>query len=1038
VAHAATLEARVPFLHIFDGFRTSHEVQKIDVLSDDDLRALLSVDAMRAHRERALSPDHPVIRGTAHNPDTYFQAREAVNPFYMATPERVQRAMDMLGARTGRPYHLFDYAGAPDAERVIIVMGSGCETVETTVQALTARGEKVGVIKVRLFRPFDMRALLSAMPASTRVVSVLDRTKEPGAAGEPLYQDVVTAVLEDAQDSAPRFKKMPRVVGGRYGLSSKEFTPAMVKAVFDDAARPAPMNHFTVGIHDDVTHTSLPFDPAFRLAEKNVVRAVFWGLGSDGTVGANKNSVKIIGEQTDRFVQGYFVYDSKKAGARTVSHLRFGPDPIRSPYLIDEADFVAVHQFGFFERYDTLGLARDGATVLINSPHDTTAVWHKLPARVREQIIAKKLRVFCIDAYRLAREHGMGVRINTIMQTAFFALSGVLPREDAIAQIKHYIQKTYGKRGETVVKANHAMVDASLSQMHELAIPASGAGVLPATTTPPGANGDGDFIAMLLAGNGDALPVSAFPVDGTYATGTTRGEKRNIAQEVPLWEPDICIQCGKCVIVCPHSVIRAKVVPKVATAGAPGDFHFESARWRELEGMQYTLQVSADDCTGCRICVEICPARDKSNVARKAINMQPRASVRADHRAHWDFFLSLPNTFNPDAGEGLGLHYNKLKDVQLLPPLFEFSSACAGCGETPYLRLMTQLFGDRLLVANATGCSSIYGGNLPTTPWSANEAGRGPAWSNSLFEDNAEFGLGMREALDAQNALARVLARAHRDEIGGDLVDAVLSADQTGEAAVAAQRHRVAELKARIHDRLFAHEWARDLLAVADTLVRKSVWIVGGDGWAYDIGFGGLDHVLATGRNVKLLILDTEVYSNTGGQSSKATPLGAVAKFASGGKPTSKKDIGAIARQYGHVYVAQIAMGAGDQQTLRAFVEAESYDGPALIIAYSHCIAHGIDMAKGMTQQKLAMESGHWPLYRFDPRRAAAGENPMQLDSAPPKIPLQDYIYNETRYRMLVQSDPDAAKRLLDAAQHHIHDKWKKLQREAWKPEEKS
>jgi pyruvate-ferredoxin/flavodoxin oxidoreductase len=972
------------------------------------------------------------VRGTAHNPDTYFQAREAANSFYNATPAIVQRAMDTLGARTGRRYHLFDYVGAPDAERVVIAMGSACETIEETTAALVAAGEKVGLIKVRLFRPFDARALVDAFPKTTRVVSVLDRTKEPGAAGEPLYQDVLTALHEDGQSPVPRFARVPRVVGGRYGLSSKEFTPAMVKAVFDDAGRKTPMNHFTVGIHDDVTHLSLPIDPTFRLDESGVVRAVFWGLGSDGTVGANKNSIKIIGEQTDRFVQGYFVYDSKKAGARTVSHLRFGPNPIHSPYLIEQADFVAVHQFGFLERYDTLAQAREGATVLLNTPHEPAAVWEHIPAQERRRIVEKKLRVHCIDAYKLAREHGMGVRTNTIMQTAFFALSGVLPRDEAIAQIKLSIKKTYGKRGEAVVNANHAMVDATVSNLYELKIPA-----LTASDRASAADAAGDardFVTRLLAGEGDALPVSAFPVDGTYATGTTRVEKRNIAQEVPLWEQDLCIQCGKCVLVCPHSVIRAKVVPGEATAGSPEGFGWEDARWRELPGMKYTLQVSADDCTGCQLCVEICPARDKSNVARKAINMTPRSSVREDHRAHWDYFLGLPNTFVPDAGEALGLHYTKLKDVQLLPPMFEFSSACAGCGETPYLRLMSQLFGDRLLVANATGCSSIYGGNLPTTPWSANEEGRGPAWSNSLFEDNAEFGLGMREAIDAQNALARSLVQAHRDEIGIELVETILSADQSGEATISAQRHRVAELKARIRDRLSAHGWAHDLVAVADTLVRKSVWIVGGDGWAYDIGFGGLDHVLAGGRNVKLLILDTEVYSNTGGQSSKSTPLGAVAKFASGGKATPKKDIGAIARSYGHVYVAQIAMGAGDQQTLRAFVEAESYDGPALIIAYSHCIAHGIDMSKGMTQQKLATDSGHWPLYRFDPRRAASGENPMQLDSATPKIPLKDYIYNESRYRMLVQSDPETAARLLEAAQANVNDKWKSLQRSAWKP----
>jgi pyruvate-ferredoxin/flavodoxin oxidoreductase len=716
----------------------------------------------------------------------------------------------------------------------------------------------------------------------------------------------------------------------------------------------------------------------------------------------------------------------------TVSHLRFGPEPIRTPFLIEEADFVAVHQFGFLDRYDTLALARPGATLLLNAPYPAESVWAHIPEQVRAQIVQKKIKVYAIDGYSLAREHNMGVRINTIMQTAFFALSGVLPREEAIAQIKRYIQKTYGKRGEAVVRANHAMVDASIAQMHEIPVPSSAPAVAPAKRA--AATGQAGFIERLLVGDGDMLPVSAFPADGTYPTGTTRLEKRNIAQEVPVWEHDLCIQCGKCVMVCPHSVIRAKVVPADATAGAPEGFRFEDARWRELEGMKYTLQVSADDCTGCRLCVEICPARDKSNVGRKAINMAARASIREDHGAHWDFFTRLPVTFVPDAGEALGLQYSKLKDVQMLPPLFEFSSACAGCGETPYLRLMSQLFGDRLLVANATGCSSIYGGNLPTTPWSTNEEGRGPAWANSLFEDNAEFGLGMREAVDAQSALARRMLDEHRGEIGEDLASAFLDSDQGSEATVSAQRHRVAELKARIRDRLSAQAWAADLLAVADMLVRKSVWIVGGDGWAYDIGFGGLDHVLASGRNVKLLIMDTEVYSNTGGQSSKATPLGAVAKFASGGKATAKKDIGAIARSYGHVYVAQIAMGASDQQTLRAFIEAESYDGPSLIIAYSHCIAHGIDMSKGLTQQKLASETGYWPLYRFDPRRAAQGENPMQLDSAPPKLPLKDYIYNETRYRMLLQSNPDEAARLLVLAQANVNDKWKLLQRASFNP----
>ncbi len=761
VAHAATLAGRIPFLHVFDGFRTSHEIQKIDVLSEGDLRALLPTDAVRAHRERALSPDHPVIRGTAHNPDTFFQAREAANPYYAAVPGLVQRAMDALAQRTGRAYRLFDYVGAADAERVVVAMGSGAETIAETVSALVARGEKVGAVTVRLFRPFDARALVAALPPTVRVISVLDRTKEPGAAGEPLYQDVVTAVHESIQDGTAPWRTAPAVVGGRYGLSSKEFTPAMVKAVFDAAAQPQPKNHFTIGIDDDVTHTSLAWDPAFSIETPDVVRAVFWGLGSDGTVGANKNTIKIIGEETDRFVQGYFVYDSKKAGARTVSHLRFGPRPIRSPYLIEQADFVAVHQFGFLERYDTLALARDGATLLLNSPHDPAALWDRLPALVQRQIVEKKLRVRCIDAYSLAREHHMGARINTIMQTAFFALSGVFPREEAIAHIKSYVASTYAKRGDAVVRANHAMVDAALSHLHEVRVPDA----LPYATKAGRERTAPSFVARLLAGEGDALPVSAFPPDGTYPTGTTRTERRNIAQEIPVWEPDICIQCGKCVMVCPHSVIRGKVVGAAATAGAPAGFHFEEARWKELPGMHYTLQVSADDCTGCCLCVEICPARDKSNVARKAINMRERASAGAP-RAHWDYFLGLPEIFTPGEGGATGLHYNRVKDVQLRAPLFEFSSACAGCGETPYLRLLTQLFGDRLLVANATGCSSIYGGNLPTTPWSTNAEGRGPAWSNSLFEDNAEFGLGMRVALDAQASLARARVRALREAVG--------------------------------------------------------------------------------------------------------------------------------------------------------------------------------------------------------------------------------------------------------------------------------
>jgi len=1026
IAQASTLEARVPFLHVFDGFRTSHEIMKVEKLTEDDMRAMIDDDLVRAHRARALSPDHPFIRGTAQNPDVFFQARETVNPYYLAAPEIVQKAMDKFAGLVGRQYHLFDYVGAPDADRVIVLMGSGCETAEETVRYLVDHGERVGVVKVRLYRPFSARHFLEALPPTVRVIAALDRTKEPGAAGEPLYQDVVTAVSEGVAGGTAPFDGLPQVIGGRYGLSSKEFTPAMVKGLFDEMARERPKNHFTVGIVDDVTHTSIEYDPSFSVEPKDVVRGVFWGLGADGTVSANKNSIKIIGEETPNFAQGYFVYDSKKSGARTTSHLRFGPRPIHSTYLIQKANFVAVHQFGFLERYNVLEAAEEGATFLLNSPYGPDEVWDHLPRLVQRQIIAKKLKFYVIDAYTVARETGMGVRINTIMQTCFFAISGVLPRDEAINRIKEAIRKTYGKRGEAVVQKNFAAVDAALAHLHQVKVPeqVTGAADLPPVVPPEAPEFVQKVTAKMIAGEGDSLPVSALPADGTYPSGTTQWEKRNIALEVPVWEPDICIQCGKCVLVCPHAVIRAKVYDESALVGAPATFKSTDARWKELRGQKYTLQVAVEDCTGCALCVEVCPAKDKSQVGRKAINMQPQRPLREQERENWAFFLNLPEVPRHD-----GLKFTSVKNVQLLRPLFEFSGACAGCGETPYLKLLSQLFGDRAIIANATGCSSIYGGNLPTTPWTYNQEGRGPAWSNSLFEDNAEFGLGMRLTLDKQSQYARELVERLRDVIGPDLADALLTADQSDEAGIDAQRRRVAELKARLEGR--DDPPARDLLSLADMLVKKSVWIVGGDGWAYDIGYGGLDHVRASGRNVNVLVLDTEVYSNTGGQASKATGLGAVAKFAAGGKPTPKKDLGLMAMSYGYIYVAQVAMGANDTHTVRAFLEAEAYDGPSLIIAYSHCIAHGIDMAKGMHQQKLAVDCGYWPLYRYNPALKAEGKNPFQLDSRAPKIPFRDYAYNETRYRMLAQSNPEAAERLLALAQEAVDEHWYKYEQMA-------
>ncbi len=1019
IAQAAALESRIPFLHFFDGFRTSHEVNKIMLPEDDDLRAVIDDTLVRQHRERALSPDHPLLRGTAQNPDVFFQAREAINPFYRACPTIVQNVMDRFAQRTGRTYRLFDYVGAPDAERVIVMMGSGAGAVEETVEQLLQQGEKVGLLKVRLFRPFAIEAFLSALPKTVRTIAVLDRTKEPGSMGEPLYQDVVTALSEAGLGDGAASQILPRVIGGRYGLASKEFTPAMAKATFDELKKATPKNHFTVGIHDDVTHASLEYDAEFSTEEPETVRALFYGLGSDGTVGANKNSIKIIGKNTDNYAQGYFVYDSKKAGSVTVSHLRFGPHPIRSSYLITRASFVACHQFQFLERMDVLDCAEPGATFLLNASFGADEIWNHLPQPVQEVIIRKKLKFHLIDAYKVARETDMGSRINTIMQTCFFAISGVLPREQAIEAIKNSIRDTYGKRGQTVVDQNCAAVDHTLSHLFQVTIPSeatSGLKVLPPVPerAPRFVR---DVIGPMIAGRGDLLPVSAMPIDGTFPTGTATWEKRNIAQQIPVWDEHLCIQCGKCVLVCPHAVIRAKVYDAPLLANAPAGFKSERPRWLEFKNQRYTLQVSPEDCTGCELCVEVCPAKSKSEVKHKAINMQPQAPLRESESVNWDFFSKLPDA-NRDQ-----LSHNQVKDVQLLEPLFEFSGACAGCGETPYIKLLTQLFGDRLMIANATGCSSIYGANLPTTPYTVNAQGRGPTWSNSLFEDNAEFGLGMRLAVDKQADYAHELVTRLAPHLGDVLVNGVLNADQSSEAGIAAQRERVAELKKKTVS--LDEPGARDLLVLADALVRKSVWLVGGDGWAYDIGAGGLDHVLGSGMNVNVLVLDTEVYSNTGGQMSKATPRGAVAKFATGGKRAGKKDLAMEAISYGSVYVARVAMGGSDTHTVNSFREAEAYNGPSLIIAYSHCIAHGYDMSQGIAQQKAAVLSGYWPLIRYNPNLRLEGKNPFQLDSRAPSIPFKQYAYQEARYTMLARSNPEVARELLQLAQEDVHRRWR-------------
>jgi pyruvate-ferredoxin/flavodoxin oxidoreductase len=1027
IAQAATLRSRVPFIHFFDGFRTSHEIQKIELLEEEDLRSLIDDELVLAHRARGMTPDRPVLRGTAQNPDVYFQARETVNPYYDACPEIVQQLMDKFAELTGRHYQLYEYHGAADAERIIVLMGSGCEAVHETVDYLNQQGEKVGVLKVRLYRPFDAKALVAALPKTVKKIAVLDRTKEPGAGGEPLYLDVVTAVCEcwQAGEDSQLDSPLPKIVGGRYGLSSKEFNPAMIEGIFANLQQDKPKNHFTVGINDDLSQTSLPYDPEFSTEADNVVRAMFYGLGSDGTVGANKNSIKIIGEETDNYAQGYFVYDSKKSGAVTVSHLRFGSEPIRSTYLIDKANFIGCHQWTFLEKLDVLKTAAPGATFLLNSPYSPNEVWSQLPIEVQEQIIAKELKFYVINASQVARESGMGGRINTVMQVCFFALAGVLPKEEAIAQIKKAIQKTYGKKGEEIVRMNLQAVDNTLDNLHQVKVPAQVTSKIqrqePIPDTAP------EFVRQVLgkmiAREGDELPVSMLPCDGTYPTGTSKWEKRNIAQFIPVWDPDVCVQCGKCVMVCPHGVIRGKAYDSTELESAPSSFKFTDVRDKDFAGQKFTIQVAPEDCTGCGICVDICPAKNKSQPSRKAINMEEQQPLREQERDNWDFFLNLPN---PDRSK---LKLNQIRQQQMQEPLFEFSGACAGCGETPYIKLVTQLFGDRAIVANATGCSSIYGGNLPTTPWTKNAEGRGPAWSNSLFEDNAEFGLGFRLSIDKHAQFAAELLKSLASEVGEELATSILTAEQKTEADIWEQRDRVTQLKNKLQTLLTTNNYPltttiRQLLSLADYLVKKSVWIIGGDGWAYDIGFGGLDHVIASGRNVNILVMDTEVYSNTGGQSSKATPRAAVAKFAAGGKPAPKKDLGLIAMTYGNVYVASVAMGARDEHTLRAFIEAEAYDGPSLIIAYSHCIAHGINMTTAMSHQKDIVESGRWLLYRYNPQLQQEGKNPLQLDMRSPKKPVNQSMYAENRFKMLTKSKPADAKRLLKEAQQDVNTRW--------------
>ncbi|RPI74159.1 MAG: pyruvate:ferredoxin (flavodoxin) oxidoreductase [Ignavibacteriales bacterium] len=1026
IAQASTLEARIPFLHFFDGFRTSHEVMKIEQLSSDDIKAMIDDKLVLEHRARGLSPDHPVIRGTAQNPDVYFQGRETVNPFYLKCPDIVQKQMDKFAKLTGRQYSLFEYSGAPDAERVIVIMGSGAEAVEETVKYLVDKEEKVGVLKVRLYRPFSIDHFISKLPATTRVISVLDRTKEPGAPGEPLYLDVVNAISEKYSNGELQFA-YPKIIGGRYGLSSKEFTPAMIKSIFDEAKNEKPKNHYTIGINDDVTNTSLNFDPKFSVEPEETFRGKFYGLGADGTVGANKNSIKIIGESTDYFAQGYFVYDSKKSGSTTTSHLRFGPKEIKSSYLIDKANFIACHQQVFLEKMDMLKDAIEGATFLLNTKVPKEQVWDSLPEKVQKDLIERKMKFFIIDAYKVADETGMGARVNTIMQTSFFAISKIFPKDEAIQMIKNSIKKTYGAKGDKIVEMNFNAVDKTLENLFEVEVPEKITSriQLQAAVSGNAPQFVNEVTAKIIAGFGDTIPVSKMPIDGTYPSGTAKWEKRNIALDVPVWDKEICIQCNKCVIVCPHASIRAKVYEEKELANTPETFKYTKFKAKDYgDNLLYSLQVAVEDCTGCGLCVDVCPVKNKKETKLKAINMFEQLPLKENEKANWDFFLTLPDL------DRTKVNITKIKDSQFLEPLFEFSGACSGCGETPYVKLVSQLFGDRAVVANATGCSSIYGGNLPTTPWTVNKDGRGPAWSNSLFEDNAEFGFGFRLAIDKHNLQAKYLLEKYKKELGEQLIEELINAQQNDEAGIYEQRERVAKLKLLLNQFItngYGEEIKKDfnhLLSLSDFLVKKSVWIMGGDGWAYDIGYGGLDHVIASGKNVNILVLDTEVYSNTGGQMSKATPRGAVAKFAAAGKPMAKKDLALMAMSYGNVYVAKVAMGSNDAHTVKSFLEAEAYDGPSLIIAYSHCIAHGIDMGTGMRNQKAAVDSGYWQLFRFNPDLAAKGENPFKLDSKGLKIPLKDYAYMETRYKMLTKTHPDLAKKLMEEAQKDVVDKW--------------
>jgi len=1018
VAQAATLASRVPIVFFFDGFRTSHEENTTTIIPDDQIRTMIDDELVRAHRARALSPEHPVVRGTAHNPDTFFQSREAANPFYAKVPGIVQQAMDKFAQLTGRQYHLFRYAGDPEAERVVVAIGSAIDVLDETAAWLSTNGnEKVGVLQVALYRPWDSAAFLATMPRGVKAIAVLDRTKEVGSLGEPLYSDVLGTYAQAF--AAKQIEKIPTIIGGRYGLSSKDFDPAMAKAVFDELKKPEPKHGFTVGITDDVTHTSLPVDSTFDIETSDTVRALFFGLGADGTVGANKNSTKILASDPGRYAQGYFVYDSKKSGSFTISHLRFGPKPIRAPYLIKSASFIGVHKFDFLFKIDTLGGAADDATVLLNSPFGADEVWNELPREVQQQIIKKRLRLYVIDASKVAFSLGLGSRTNTILQTCFFALSGVMPREQAIAAIKAATEKTYARKGKEVVKKNFDAIDAALADLFEVKIPVAADGnrtqyELVPITAPKFVR---DVTSVMLALRGDELPVSALPVDGTFPSATTQYEKRNIAEEVPVWDPDLCVQCGQCAVVCPHSVIRAKYYDKSRLSGAPADFRAAPINARGYPDSRYTLQVYVEDCTGCGVCVENCPAHSTEDHAVRAINMRPRLDHVEQARTDIGFFEKLP------WAERDRVNYANVRGVQFLQPLFEFSGACAGCGETPYLKLLSQLFGNRLQIANATGCSSIYGGNLPTTPWAKDPVGRGPAWSNSLFEDNAEFGLGYRLAIDVQTEYARSLARKLAPQIGEDLVKALLDAQQVNESDFVVQRQRVTALKDKLAP--LKGDEAASLLAVADFFVRRSVWIVGGDGWAYDIGYGGLDHVLASGRNVNVLVLDTEVYSNTGGQASKATPLGASAKFAAAGKRVPRKDLSLMAIAYGNVYVAQVAMGANSEQTLIAMREAEAYDGPSLILAYSQCIAHGTDLRFGMKQAARATASGYWPLFRYDPSMRQRGMNPFRLDSTRPRIPLEQYRYNEVRFKSLVQTRPDDARLMLAQAQLSVEERYR-------------